>query len=271
MKQRRIGFTLIELLVVIAIIAILAAILFPVFAQAREKARAISCTSNMKQLGTSVMMYVQDYDEVFPIGTPDAWWPSWPTLVQPYVKNLQVFRCPDDSFNQPAGSDWAGVPISYASNGVIYWNGSSNAMLGVMGMAQGGWLSQTVTSLAAVGRPAETVMISEHHNKDVLRVSTALGSPSSNFSFFAPGCMITDGTGWDNYGGSEAPDGRINPSVAYPRGRDGSISAHHNDMANFTFCDGHAKAMRPANTRPHGGGYGGANPVIDDMWDTRRN
>ncbi|HEV2472758.1 MAG TPA: prepilin-type N-terminal cleavage/methylation domain-containing protein, partial [Chthonomonadales bacterium] len=73
MKLRR-GFTLIELLVVIAIIAILAAILFPVFAQAREKARAISCLSNEKELGLSVLMYVQDYDENFPSGLQNAWY-----------------------------------------------------------------------------------------------------------------------------------------------------------------------------------------------------
>ena len=72
MKHHRHGFTLIELLVVIAIIAILAAILFPVFAQAREKARAISCLSNMRQIGTALMMYVQDYDEVYPQEHPSC-------------------------------------------------------------------------------------------------------------------------------------------------------------------------------------------------------
>jgi len=94
------AFTLIELLVVIAIIAILAAILFPVFAQAREQARKITCTSNLKQLGTAVMMYVQDNDEQFPFGN------NWSRLTNPcgnkyqlypYVKNLQVFHCPSDT------------------------------------------------------------------------------------------------------------------------------------------------------------------------------
>src|SRR5256884_2003623 len=99
------GFTLIELLVVIAIIAILAAILFPVFAQAREKARAISCLSNTKQIGLAVMMYVQDYDETYPLAafwnqsTPFAQnfylWSSQ-RCVEPSIKNTDIFKCPDD-------------------------------------------------------------------------------------------------------------------------------------------------------------------------------
>src|ERR1700738_1075050 len=98
------GFTLIELLVVIAIIAILAAILFPVFAQAREKARSISCLSNMKQLGTAVTMYTQDYDETYPIGCPNTWWfDLWGNTMQPYVKNVQIFRCPSDPNERQAG------------------------------------------------------------------------------------------------------------------------------------------------------------------------
>src|SRR6187402_2004180 len=102
------GFTLIELLVVIAIIAILAAILFPVFAQVREKARAISCLSNLKQIGLGLTQYSQDADE----GLPPAWigyttdpatsvgYPGrarWMDVVQPYVKNTQIFTCPDSN------------------------------------------------------------------------------------------------------------------------------------------------------------------------------
>ena len=115
------GFTLIELLVVIAIIAILAAILFPVFAQARESARAISCLSNEKQVALGVTMYVQDYDESFPQafydapdsikGQPDApWGPwaiahiGWEKAIYPYVKNVQIFKCPDNDKGVDTGS-----------------------------------------------------------------------------------------------------------------------------------------------------------------------
>src|SRR5688572_14558614 len=100
MKQGsfRRAFTLIELLVVIAIIAILAAILFPVFAQAREAARKTSCLSNVKQIMTGVKMYTQDYDELNPqyVWTPVAGgnYHTWMELVNPYVKNAGVFLCP---------------------------------------------------------------------------------------------------------------------------------------------------------------------------------
>jgi prepilin-type N-terminal cleavage/methylation domain-containing protein/prepilin-type processing-associated H-X9-DG protein len=108
------AFTLIELLVVIAIIAILAAILFPVFAQAREKARQASCLSNSKQMALGIHMYLQDYDETLPWaqqGTSVA----WNQLIFPYVKNEQVYRCPSDSNPlSPAGT--GGKKISYLPN-----------------------------------------------------------------------------------------------------------------------------------------------------------
>src|SRR4051795_12506689 len=120
----RAAFTLIELLVVIAIIAILAAILFPVFAQAREKARQTMCISNENQLGKAILMYIQDYDETIPTAVPNSWWQVWPVYLQPYIKKYSAFVCPDDSVaRDPANKVWAGPPLSYATNGYIAWNG----------------------------------------------------------------------------------------------------------------------------------------------------
>src|SRR5262245_31805620 len=104
-KSARRAFTLIELLVVIAIIAILAAILFPVFAQAREKARQTSCLSNMKQLATAVAMFTQDYDEHLPkaffndvVNGPTGFHPEtpWESVLYSYIKNEGIFHCPSD-------------------------------------------------------------------------------------------------------------------------------------------------------------------------------
>ncbi len=107
--RRANAFTLIELLVVIAIIAILAAILFPVFAQARAKARQTACLSNMKQIGIAVLSYAQDYDElivaseIYPTGNSADGIVSWPSLIQPYIKNVEVFVCPGaDELPAPA-------------------------------------------------------------------------------------------------------------------------------------------------------------------------
>jgi len=130
MKTRN-GFTLIELLVVIAIIAILAAILFPVFAKAREKARQTACLSNEKQIALGVMQYVQDSDEMYPFGVIDAGpakiggtfgggsmpgtGAGWAGAITPYIKSMEVFKCPDDSTAPVTGSN-PQVPISYCLN-----------------------------------------------------------------------------------------------------------------------------------------------------------
>src|SRR5215212_3495027 len=138
-RARQLGFTLIELLVVIAIIAILAAILFPVFAQARESARQTACLSNMKQIGSGMMMYLQDYDERLPAadwgnafkGPPftvfafqngaGAGPPTWADVFQPYVKNLNFMKCPSDTSGTViAGKATPGAPLSYALNYYFY-------------------------------------------------------------------------------------------------------------------------------------------------------
>ena len=117
--MKRKGFTLIELLVVIAIIAILAAILFPVFAQAREKARGISCLSNTKQIGLGILMYGQDYDEKFPCGVLPTSGPGfngigWAGQTYSYIKNGQLFKCPNDPTQGTTVNKVAVVPVSYA-------------------------------------------------------------------------------------------------------------------------------------------------------------
>lgn len=126
------GFTLIELLVVIAIIAILAAILFPVFAQARAKARQTACLSNTKQLGTGFMMYLQDYDNMFP-RTNHWWYPNvklptdmtwnWKDAIMPYVKNDQIFVCPSVKGFYNAGFGTTGLSWDVQSYQMNYFLG----------------------------------------------------------------------------------------------------------------------------------------------------
>ena len=121
--MKRQGFTLIELLVVIAIIAILAAILFPVFAKAREKARQTSCLSNLKQIALATLQYVQDYDERMPRyyhATPINY--TAQTGIQPYMKSIQIWRCPSGSalFHYYWDSGWVGAPPEHL--GSYGWN-----------------------------------------------------------------------------------------------------------------------------------------------------
>lgn len=121
MKRRRAAFTLIELLVVIAIIALLAAILFPVFGRARENARRSTCQSNLKQLGLGVLQYLQDYDETFPMARPNdiggaQWRFGWAVVIQPYIKSDQVLQCPSEK--TPADTD--PLNFNYTDYGINY-------------------------------------------------------------------------------------------------------------------------------------------------------
>jgi prepilin-type N-terminal cleavage/methylation domain-containing protein/prepilin-type processing-associated H-X9-DG protein len=138
---KRKAFTLIELLVVIAIIAILASILFPVFARARENARRSSCLSNQKQLGLAFMQYSQDYDEKYPMMYHTPSFLLWPTIIFPYVKSTQVFDCPSNT------KKWDGTAgngdVSYGYNVWLIEQAFSN-----QGMA-----------INAIGKPAETLLL----------------------------------------------------------------------------------------------------------------
>ena len=155
-RRSRSAFTLIELLVVIAIIAILAAILFPVFAQAREKARQTSCLSNLKQLGTGFTMYAQDFDEMLcppfngTANSPDAF--TWDRLMQPYVKNWGLIQCPSDSSSNENTTPFTGGPIrrSYTMPSHLGWEWSPNRVFAV--------------SLAEIPFPAHTVQLFERNN-----------------------------------------------------------------------------------------------------------
>jgi prepilin-type N-terminal cleavage/methylation domain-containing protein/prepilin-type processing-associated H-X9-DG protein len=267
-RQTAKGFTLIELLVVIAIIAILAAILFPAFAKAREAARRSSCSSNLKQIGIGIMQYTQEYDESYPNGMGSNFDNNWASNTQPYIKSIDVFRCPSETSSAfPSGitiGGYYGAPISYAGNALIVYRNGANRNLGILGASQG-WIADVPTKMATVQRPSDTIMVAEKLNGDVMGHT---GNTVANFSFWCPASLFTNEGFWDApFGPQEIPDGTKGPSTSgnYPNGANGAVSTPHLDTANFLFADGHVKSMKPSATNPDPNNQPGKN-----MWDATR-
>lgn len=235
MKQVKIsrppaGFTLIELLVVIAIIAILAAILFPVFQRVRENARRTACLSNEKQLGLALMQYTQDYDETLPMGNTSVG-TGWAQQIYSYVKNVGVYHCPDD------GSPLGGL-VSYAFNPNVTPLQTNGKILPI---------SQYVS-------PAKTIVLTEvNTNSNIypcgfaVSPATPMSTQLETQSSVANGMHYVNAFGYAfNLAGTCAryatgPLSGESPAVyAAPDGD----PARHSDGANYLFADGHAKWLR---------------------------
>jgi prepilin-type N-terminal cleavage/methylation domain-containing protein/prepilin-type processing-associated H-X9-DG protein len=216
-SKKRPAFTLIELLVVIAIIAILAAILLPVFAQAREKARQSVCTSNCKQIGLAVMMYAEDYDQAYPLYThhPNHK-PMWYEMIQPYIKSEDVFTCPS-----------VGVKLKEAPKQLPGWtiyafNGYGANYLHVIQYGKGYATGKTMgpRMLAALSRPADTVMIADGQGDK---------GWTAGMGWVALYCPLDPGPSW------YAAEG-LNKTWA--------LADRHNGGGNYIFADGHVKWLR---------------------------
>ncbi len=202
------GFTLIELLVVIAIIALLAAILFPVFARARENARKSSCANNLKQIGIGLTQYTQDFDETLPRSGDSGWHgedpgdgssanSSWRQRIHPYIKNTQVFICPSNTqgknVSDANGPGGPAINRSYLINANIYRNN---------------WVGQGL-SISVVQAPSSRI-------------------------------QVIDGSG-DGFNG-------VYWNPEWDGGLSGRGFAGHLSTMNILFMDGHVKALRPTAT-----------------------
>jgi prepilin-type N-terminal cleavage/methylation domain-containing protein/prepilin-type processing-associated H-X9-DG protein len=221
------GFTLIELLVVIAIIAILAAILFPVFARARENARRASCQSNLKQIGIGILQYAQDYDErmVFVSNYVEGGNAmTWADTLQPYLKSYQIFLCPSDgrsgSTYVPAAHE---VVRSYMGNhcGVTSQSGNKVGPMSYQKQVFVDESDRRSIAIAELEAPATTVMVTD-----------TLGRSDTNVSDCNPGA----------FGGvsTDAITGLRLLGVATSL----NIVERHLETANILWADGHVKAQK---------------------------
>ena len=299
MLHVRKGFTLIELLVVIAIIAILAAILFPVFAQARAKARQTSCLSNEKQLALGCLMYSQDFDEVLVMGwnytapgilrddkTNYRPWFPWTAAIQPYIKNLDILLCPDNPWNssiQNGGLNATARKQIYSPYGYNYgYLGDFAGADPNIGAGSNLW---NPISQAGVNRPASTVMIVDGMGPDWAGADhTTVWTQPIGPVVEPPDATLSDhvffGNGWGN---------QSDYTAQYDYPGYGGVSFRHSGSgfkanklpdggANTTFCDGHAKFFRAGglaagtNYQPNQSGVSVYQvKKTDYLWDPRNN
>jgi len=251
------GFTLVELLVVVAIIALLAAILFPVFSRARENARRSSCQSNEKQIMTGVMMYTQDYDESYPpeyVGYTGLGQICWAQLIYNYINNQDVFLCPSDtSPTKPTNMSTTSVvgypaafALSYGNNEMFIYK-AVNVNAGVTTVQEppsgnGGIF------LSKVASPSTTVYLAEGLS-DVRTAAVRASLP--NTWPLLPGAFSLD------------------PLEAIPIGS--ASAAHggpferHLDTTNVAFADGHVKAMRVEDWYYYVGSPAGLSPWMNPL------
>lgn len=229
MKEQRSGFTLIELLVVIAIVAILAALIFPMFANARERARISACQSNLRQLGHAFSLYLNDWDETYPLPYTDidrgsGYWtskPTWKSHIRPYVMTIEVYRCPS---NPEIAKDALRVtpylehefPISYAMNNTGFYIN-----------IHGDHYVQELLTSGDVVNPSETILL----------VETSVISPHQNMEYL----MI------DKNGGPPPP-GDSSWETHPPIGN--TVFPHYfkNGSMNWLFCDGSVRFLMAGRT-----------------------
>jgi prepilin-type N-terminal cleavage/methylation domain-containing protein/prepilin-type processing-associated H-X9-DG protein len=261
-RLSRAGFTLIELLVVIAIIAILAAILFPVFTKAREKARQTACLSNLKQIGTAANMYAQDYDDTF-VGSITESSPSaniffW-QILPPYIQNAStsatdgfntsanvqakggVWVCPSaDGDETVAGGAGGGQRVTYIAAGPVFWWSRSST-----GGRAGG------PPLAEFTSPSSTAWLTDaalfnRNNPDRVVVQRGDPAPGSSGNL---GTIYRGPAAMGSFGASEAATAAYDPN-SKGEGRPGApsvgrrVSERHSGGANYCYVDGHAKWVK---------------------------